>query len=288
MILKEIQHIFHQELDAIYGIDEVDCFFDMLLNAYLGFSRIDMVLSPKLTITKTEEQPLFEALSRLKLEEPIQYIIGSTEFYGLKLKVNQHTLIPRPETEELVDWIIRELKNKDSKTTILDIGTGSGCIAIALAKNLPKTKVQAIDISEEALKVAKENAEINNVEVEFIEKDILSETLTPVDSSSQGLDIIVSNPPYVRNLEKSEIKNNVLIYEPHLALFVQDEDPLLFYKAISLFAVNNLHTDGQLFFEINQYLGKEMILLLETYGFTNIELKKDLFGNQRMIKATKK
>ena len=287
MILKEIQHIFHQELDAIYGKDEVDNFFDMLLNAYFGLGRIDLILNTNLTITKTEEQPLFEALSRLKQEEPIQYIIGDTEFYGLKLKVNQHTLIPRPETEELVDWILKEIKNQESQISILDIGTGSGCIAIALAKNLPNAKVFAMDISDEALKITKENALLNKVDIEFIHQDILSLNHAEFDSVFQKFDIIVSNPPYVRILEKAEIKNNVLNYEPHLALFVEDNEPFLFYKAIAQFAVENLTTKGQLFFEINQYLGKEMVQLLESYGFKNIELRQDLFGNDRMTKAIK-
>lgn len=287
MILKEIQHIFHKELDPIFGKDEVDSFFDMLLKAYLGFSRIDLVLNPNLAITKTEEQPLFEALSRLKLEEPIQYIIGNTEFYGLKVKVNTHTLIPRPETEELVDWILRDIGNQESEVNILDIGTGSGCIAVALAKNLPNAKVYAIDVSEEALSVAKENAKLNDVKIEFIHQDILSLDNADQVLSSRKFDIIVSNPPYVRVQEKSEIKNNVLNYEPHLALFVENNDPFLFYKVIAQFAVENLKPKGQLFFEINQYLGKEMVQLLKYYKFKNIELKKDLFDNNRMIKSTK-
>lgn len=284
MILKEIQHIFHSELDPLYGNEEVDSFFDMLLRSYLGFSRIDLVLNPNLAITKAEEQPLFEALSRLKKEEPIQYIIGNTEFYGLKLKVNAHTLIPRPETEELVDWILKENRHQTSGISILDIGTGSGCIASALAKNLPTATVTAIDISEEALKTARENAQLNGVKVDFVCRDIL--TSGPVGKHGV-FDIIVSNPPYVRDLEKSEIKKNVLNYEPHLALFVKDNDPLLFYKAIAQFAVENLRPKGQVFCEINQYLGKEMVQLLENYGFENIELRKDLFGNHRMIKAIK-
>ena len=287
MILKEIQHIFHLELDAIYGKDEVDSFFDMLLNAYLGFGRINLILNPNLTITKAEEQPLFEALNRLKLEEPIQYIIGNAEFYGLKLKVNEYTLIPRPETEELVDWILNGISNLESEINILDIGTGSGCIAIAIAKNLPKANVVAIDVSEEALKTAKENAQLNNVKVEFIHQDILSSNHFELNVATREYDIIVSNPPYVRILEKDVMKNNVLNYEPHMALFVEDKDPLIFYKAIVQFAVENLTPKGQLFFEINQYLGKEMVQLLEIHGFKNIELRKDLFGDDRMIKAIK-
>lgn len=293
MIVKEIQNIFHKELDTLYGKDEVDSFFNLLLEFYLDLNRIDLVLNPNLTITKTEEQPLFEALSRLKLEEPIQYILGETEFYGLKFKVSKHTLIPRPETEELVNWILEQVTSNNNQLSILDIGTGSGCIAISLAKNLPNAKVYAMDISKEALKIAKENAEINGVEVEFIHQDILSSTVVKDVTSSAVekrvvFDIIVSNPPYVRDLEKNEMKKNVLDHEPHLALFVQDKDPLLFYKAIAQFAVENLKPNGQLFFEINQYLGKEMVQLLENYGFKNTELRKDLFGNHRMIKAINK
>ncbi|MCB0432849.1 MAG: peptide chain release factor N(5)-glutamine methyltransferase [Mangrovimonas sp.] len=297
MILKEIQHIFHKELDAIFGEDEVASFFDILLEQYLGIRRIDLILNPNLTITKSEEQPLFEALSRLKLEEPIQYIIGETEFYGLKLKVNKHTLIPRPETEELVDFIIKSVASSVSLQSqprsnkplkILDIGTGSGCIAIALAKNIPGAKVYAMEVSENALKLARENAKSNGVEVTFIHQDILTASHAELFPASQKFGLIVSNPPYVRHLEKVEIKNNVLNYEPHLALFVEDNDPLVFYRAIAQFAVENLTENGQLFFEINQYLGEEMIRLLEGFGFQEIELRKDLFGNDRMLKAMKK
>src|SRR5690606_7815853 len=196
MIVKEILNIFHKELDTLYGKDEVDSFFNLLLEFYLDLNRIDLVLNPNLAITKTEEQPLFEALSRLKLEEPIQYILGETEFYGLKFKVNKHTLIPRPETEELVNWILEQVTSNNNQLSILDIGTGSGCIAISLAKNLPNAKVYAMDISKEALKIAKENAEINGVEVEFIHQDILGVNQNEIDSISQNFDIIVSNPPY--------------------------------------------------------------------------------------------
>ena len=297
MILKEIQHIFHKELDAIFGEDEVASFFDILLEQYLGIRRIDLILNPNLTITKSEEQPLFEALSRLKMEEPIQYIIGETEFYGLKLKVNENTLIPRPETEELVDFIIKSVASSislqaqprsNNPLTVLDIGTGSGCIAIALAKNIPDAKVYAMEVSENALKLARENAESNGVEVTFIHQDILTARHAELFLASQKFGLIVSNPPYVRHLEKVEIKNNVLNYEPHLALFVEDNTPLVFYRAIAQFAVENLTENGQLFFEINQYLGEEMIRLLEGFGFQEIELRKDLFGNDRMLKAMKK
>lgn len=282
MILKEINTIFHNELDAMYGVNEVDSFFNILIDFYLKLNRITLVLQPNYAITKEEEQPLFEALSRLKLNEPIQYIIGETEFFRLPLKVNKHTLIPRPETEELVQFIIDTVTSSEVEKPIkiLDIGTGSGCIAISLAKHLPNARVSAFDISKEAINVAKENAELNKVEVDFFEVDILNQ-----DRWDNKFDIIVSNPPYVRQLEKSEMKANVLNHEPELALFVEDDNPLVFYKAITKFAMQHLEKDGQLYFEINQYLGNDMIQLMEEHSFSNIKLNKDLFGNDRMIKG---
>ena len=290
MRLKDIQDIFHKELDAVFGENEVGSFFNILISHYLKLNRIALILDPELTISKDQEQPLFEALSRLKLEEPIQYIIGETEFFGLPFKVNEHTLIPRPETEELISLVLENIKNQKTNSkalSILDIGTGSGCIAISLAKNLPNAQVYAVDVSEEALKTAKQNAEFNNVQVSFIKADILNVNSWDLEFKDLEFDIIVSNPPYVRNLEKVEIKNNVLNHEPHLALFVEDNNPLQFYKAITEFAVNNLKDNGLLFFEINQYLGKEMIQLLEDYHFDDIELKTDIFGNNRMLKGIK-
>ena len=290
MRLKDIQDIFHKELDAVFGENEVGSFFNILISHYLKLNRIALILDPELTISKDEEQPLFEALSRLKLEEPIQYIIGETEFFGLPFKVNEHTLIPRPETEELISLVLENIKNQKTNSkalSILDIGTGSGCIAISLAKNLPNAQVYAVDVSEEALKTAKQNAEFNNVQVSFIKADILNVNSWDLEFKDLEFDIIVSNPPYVRNLEKVEIKNNVLNHEPHLALFVEDNNPLQFYKAITEFTVNNLKDNGLLFFEINQYLGKEMIQLLEDYHFDDIELKTDIFGNNRMLKGIK-
>lgn len=291
MILKEIQIIFHKELDAIYGKEEVDSFFYILTDEFLGMPRLALSLQPHFTITKKEEQPLFEALSKLKLEEPIQYILGQTEFFGLSFKVNEHTLIPRPETEELISWVISQQTECKNQINILDIGTGSGCIAIALSKNIPNAKVFALDVSAEALIVAEENARENKVDVEFIQLDILNnENWNSVPKFQDGnlnFDIIVSNPPYVRNLEKAEMKNNVLNFEPGLALFVEDDDSLIFYRTIAKFATTYLKNEGKLFFEINQYLGKEMVLLLEDFNFEHIELKKDIFGNTRMLKGIK-
>lgn len=285
MILKEIQNIFHKELDVIYGKEEVDSFFYILTDEFLGMQRLAFSLQPNFSITKEEEQPLFEALAKLKLEEPIQYILGKTEFFGLTFNVNEHTLIPRPETEELVHWIISEQTKNEKQLTILDIGTGSGCIAISLAKNLPNSKVFALDLSEKALNVAKENAIDIGVEIEFVEADILKNKNWILEFDALEFDIIVSNPPYVRNLEKAQMTNNVLKYEPDLALFVEDRDPLIFYNAIAEFASKYLKREGELFFEINQHLGKDMIELLENFGFKDIELRKDIFGNDRMIKG---
>ncbi|WP_417867672.1 peptide chain release factor N(5)-glutamine methyltransferase [Xanthomarina gelatinilytica] len=289
MRLKDIQKVFHQELDVIYGKNEVTSFFNILMSHYLKLNRIALVLEPELTVSKEEEQPLFEALSRLKQEEPIQYIIGETQFYDLTFKVNEHTLIPRPETEELVQWIVKchSERSEESQLKILDIGTGTGCIAISLAKHLPKAKVYAVDVSEEALKIAKQNAITNQVDIQFIEADVLNKDAWSSELQDLKFNIIVSNPPYVRNQEKAEIKNNVLKHEPHLALFVEDHDPLQFYHAISDIAVDKLTENGLLFFEINQYLGNETKQLLHNKGFKDLELKTDIFGNNRLLKGLK-
>lgn len=283
MYLKEIKNIFHLELDAIYSPEEVNSFFYMLIEHFLGLERFILALEPNLIITKDEETPLFEALSRLKLEIPIQHIIGKTHFMDLEFLVDKNVLIPRPETEDLVRWILDDIKNHQEAITILDIGTGSGCIPIALKKQLPNAKVATLDISDKALKIATQNAKNNSVQIEFIHANILE-----IDKLHQKFDIIVSNPPYVRELEKKEMHKNVLQHEPELALFVSDEDPLLFYRKIASFAVNNLNDGGALYFEINQYLGKETKQLLDSTNFSDIELRQDLFGNDRMLKGIKK
>ncbi|MFK7747019.1 MAG: peptide chain release factor N(5)-glutamine methyltransferase [Kordia sp.] len=290
MRLKDIQDIFHNELDEMYGKDEVNSFFFMLTEAYFGLERFALALDPDFVITKAQETPMFSALSELKLEKPIQHIVGKAHFYGLEFLVNEHTLIPRPETEELVQWILDAEKNNTATETlrILDIGTGSGCIAIALQKNLPNTKVYAMDISENALQVARKNATSNDVSVEFIQADVLPlEDLNVFGEDELKFDIIVSNPPYVRNVEKAEMRKNVLEFEPDSALFVEDDDPLIFYDKIANLAKANLITNGSLYFEINQYLGKEMIDLLEEKQFQNIELKQDIFGVDRMTKCVR-
>lgn len=280
MQLKQYKSYFSEELKLVFPQTEVDSFFFLLIEEYLDLKRIDLILQPNIEISSDIKELLDKALERLKKEEPIQYILGKTEFYGLPFKVNENTLIPRPETEELVEWILEEI-NVNDKRNILDIGTGTGCIPISLKKNLPNSNISAIDVSEEALEIAKQNAKLNEVEISFINEDILK-----TKRLNGMFDIIVSNPPYVRELEKVEIKNNVLKNEPHLALFVKDDNPLLFYKKIADLAKSNLAKNGLLFFEINQYLGSETVDMLKSKGFTQIELQKDVFGNDRMIKAS--
>jgi release factor glutamine methyltransferase len=290
MLLKNYKTTFLQELSSLYEEQEIESFFYIILEKLHGLKRIDLALNPQTVMDGAHLKQWKNIVSELKKQRPVQYILGETAFYGLSFLVNENTLIPRPETEELVELIIEstnyELRN--TKLKVLDIGTGSGCIAISLAKHLPTSEVFAIDVSEEALATAKKNAELNKVAIDFISTNILDViTLSAVAGLDKQFDIIVSNPPYVRNLEKYEIKPNVLEYEPHLALFVDDIDPLLFYRKIAELAIKNLNPNGKLYFEINQYLGKETIKLLEDFGFRNVELKKDIYGNDRIISCEK-
>jgi release factor glutamine methyltransferase len=280
MKIKEYKTKFIAKLLPFYDEMEAESFFYLILENQRQLRRIDLALNIDLLFSKEEILIWNVILDKLKLEIPIQYILGTTHFYGLEFKVNENVLIPRPETEELVEWIISSAVNMPNfkNIKILDIGTGSGCIAISLAKNIPNAEVSAIDISDKTLATAKENADLNKVAVAFIQKNILK-----TNDLEQQFDIIVSNPPYVRNLEKAEIKPNVLANEPHLALFVEDNDALIFYRKIAELATKNLSPEGKLFFEINQYLGKETVELLEQLHFKNSELRKDIYGNDRMI-----
>jgi release factor glutamine methyltransferase len=289
MLLKNYKTQFLNELSFLNDEKEIESFFYIILEKLHNLRRIDLALHPEIVLDGNHLKQWKSIVSDLKIHKPIQYILGETFFYGLRLEVNQNTLIPRPETEELVDWIVVESQKSDVENLkILDIGTGSGCIAISLAKNLPNATVFAIDVSEKALATAKNNAAINDVAVTFLQKNILDVvSLSAVEGLEHQFDIIVSNPPYVRNLEKSEINKNVLEYEPHLALFVEDNDALLFYRKIGTLVQKNLLPNGKLFFEINQYLGKETLALLEDLGFKNIELRKDIYGNDRMIRGTR-
>lgn len=279
MTLASFKQQLYQQLESHYPKTELDSFYRIILADILNSSAIDVIMNPLELITKKQIDTIEHVLKGLKNQEPIQHLIGFTEFMDLKFNVNSDVLIPRPETEELIRWIIddcAEITNKD----VLDIGTGSGCIPTCLAKNLPKAKVTTIDVSEKAIKVAKQNATNNNVNIEFIQQDILS-----LETLNKEYDVIVSNPPYVRNLEKAEMQKNVLNYEPHLALFVEDNNPLIFYRKIAELAKTSLKPNGVLYFEINQYLGKETIELLQNLDFKNIELRKDMFGQDRMIKV---
>lgn len=283
MKLKEFKLLFSESLSETYPKKEIDSFFFILMEEKLKLQRIDTVLNPDFLIDTATVVVLKIILKRLQKEEPIQYILGKTEFYGLPFLVDKNTLIPRPETEELVEWILSEIQkiqggNQKTPLAILDIGTGTGCIPITLAKNTVNTVITAIDISASALRVAKKNAVLNSVPVNFIMLDILKTTQLP-----QKYNLIVSNPPYVRELEKVEISANVLENEPHLALFVANKNPLVFYDKIADLAKQQLNENGMLFFEINQYLGKETVKMLEEKGFQNIQLKKDLSGNDRML-----
>lgn len=280
MKLRDYRTYFLEKLTPLFDSMEAEQFFIITLEELKGWRRTDLALNPDAELSGKEIERWNAVLAELETQKPIQYIFGKAYFYGLEFEVNPDTLIPRPETEELVEWIITENKVK-GKINLLDIGTGTGCIAISLAKNLPDASVSAIDVSEGALATAKRNAQHNKAEVNFILQDILAAETLP-----QLYDVIVSNPPYVRNLEKYEIKENVLQYEPHLALFVDDNDPLLFYRKIALLAKKQLSPNGRLYFEINQYLGPETVQMLEDYGFKNVTLRKDIYGNDRMVSCS--
>ncbi len=283
MKLRTIKEIFHQELNALYPREEINSFFYRLIEHYLGVNRFILALDPQYTISKKEEQPIFEALASLRMEYPLQQILGKASFMDLEFKVNDQVLIPRPETEELVRWIIEDAqKMPNTQPDILDIGTGSGCIAIALAKKIPDARLSAMDISAAALEVARENASQHGVNIDFLQGDILEDALP-----DGPWDIIVSNPPYIREMEKNTMRGNVTKHEPPEALFVPNANPLLFYERIADLAMASLRMGGALYFEINQYLGPETIRLLEARNFSEIELRKDLFGNDRMLKGVR-
>ncbi|WP_062060522.1 peptide chain release factor N(5)-glutamine methyltransferase [Aquimarina longa] len=280
MKIKNLRTNFVNSLSEIYDSDEILSFFYILSEDILGLTRVAIAINLDKKLSDNELFVFGDAIKKLQNQEPIQYIIGNTNFYGLSFHVDKQVLIPRPETEELVNWIIKDQEGILDSITILDIGTGSGCIAISLAKNLTKAIVYAIDVSEEAIKIAKKNAKKNQVSITFIHLDILE-----VKELPENFDIIVSNPPYVRELEKQEMKPNVLDNEPSLALFVQDNNPLIFYEKITGLAKRKLKQKGKLYFEINQYLALETKNMILDIGFNIVEVRKDLYGNERMICA---
>lgn len=282
MNLAELSVTYQQKLQKLYDEEEIQSLFLLVVNHLLGYGKGRYIIE--------KQTPLGEAIY-LKFEEillllsngiPVQYVIGEIEFYGLPFKVNSSVLIPRPETEELVDWILNDQEISRESGNVIDIGTGSGCIAISLKKYLSQAYVFAMDISKEALETAKGNASLNQVEVAFMHDDILQ----PLNTDFAKFDIIVSNPPYITEDEKLEMHQNVLAHEPHTALFVSNEKPLVFYEAIADFAKKYLCDNGKLFFEINEYLGKQTVEMLAAKGFSNILLRKDMQGKDRMIKAS--
>ena len=251
----------------------------MLLVEVFGFSTLELYGGKDKEISGKHRDVLDEMIRRLKKNEPIQYIIGIETFGGLTFEVNQNVLIPRPETRELVEWIAEDCQLEDP-CKILDIGTGSGCIAISLAKLLGQAEVEAWDVSEGALQVARRNAERNQVDVLFRKMDVLGDV-------PEGMlyDVIVSNPPYIAEKEKPQMEHNVLDWEPSIALFVPDEDPLLFYRRIAQLGASMLKKGGSLYYEINQAYGQETMGMLASMGYQSIELRKDAWGNDRMVKA---
>ena len=280
MNFKQLLQQFTIELQGVYGVEEAKAMFYMVAKHLSALRKSDLILKGQEDLQSSLEMKYLSLLEELKAGKPIQYALGEAEFYGLTFRVNPSVLIPRPETEELVEWVLNTSGTASKSMDILDIGTGSGCIAIALQKELPKSRVSAMDISAAALETAKENAKRNQVAVEFIQADILN-----YGGASKKYDLIVSNPPYVKLDEQPEMHAHVLDHEPHLALFVRNENPLIFYKAIAAFAKLNLVKSGYLFFEINEYLGKEMVDMLVSNSFIDIELKKDMQGADRMIRC---
>lgn len=278
---------FQNALKTLYDAQETGSITLMVLEELTGMSRARIKAFPEDDVPAYAIEKLIAILEELKTGKPVQYILGTTEFYGLNFLVNPAVLIPRPETEELVEWVLQSQKlnvKSEKSLSILDIGTGSGCIAISLKKNLPGAKVTAIDISTDALQTAKQNAVINEVEVEFVEDDILQRQKLKLEDQKK-FDIIVSNPPYVTLEDKLHMHQNVTGFEPHTALFVPEQDPLIFYRAIAGFAAEHLADGGLLFFEVNENYGKQVVELLSYNYFTNIELNQDISGRDRMIKA---
>lgn len=279
--MQSTKKLIIDQLSPYYSREEITSFAKLIFEKILGLTALQIHLNPPLVITAANLAQIKEILNRLSQFEPIQYILGETEFYNVIIKVNKNVLIPRPETEELVDWIIKE--NTHSPLNILDIGTGSGCIPIALSISLPHSTVSAWDISKQALILAAENAKINKVNIRFKQVDILQPIERPEE---EKFDLIISNPPYVTKSEMVQMEKNVTNYEPHLALFVCDNDPLIFYRAIADIAKLKLKPLGRIYFEINERFGTETTTLLASKGFRDITIKKDINGKDRMIRAT--
>ena len=274
-----IQHI-RLELGDQYSYPEANTLARIILQEICGVTFADLVSGKISNLSDLQHHKLQRILSRLKDGEPFQYVLGKTEFYGLDFLVGPEVLIPRPETEELVEWVIAD--NKDMPSEILDIGTGSGCIAIALAVHIPLARVSAWEISAEALEIAEENARRNEASVDFSQCDVLKHV-----AEEERFDLIVSNPPYIIQSEKESMDSVVVDFEPDVALFVPDHDPLLFYHRIASLAAVELKKGGRLFFEVHSARGKEVCEMLREKGFSEVTLRKDLSGNERMVRAKK-
>lgn len=281
--VQAIKDYFEEGLSDFYSKGEIQTLFEITCEHFLGWNRIEQKLKLNERLSESELLDFHFTLKRLKTHEPIQHILEAAPFMGLMLKVSSETLIPRPETEELVDLIIKNIQNEE---TFLDIGTGSGCIPIAIKKAIPSLSVFATDVSAKALNIAIHNAQSNHTEINFGIHNILSEDLLSNEFPKQ-FDLIVSNPPYVRNQEKSEMERSVLDFEPHLALFVDDDDPLLFYRSIAMKGKDWLKPNGKIYFEINQYLAEETKQMMLELGYKNIEIIKDINNNFRILYAEK-
>ncbi len=279
--ISSVKNFFLKSLDS-FPLSEVHNYFNFLCFAWLGLSKSEMILNPDFKISESELLKFLYGIKQLNKNRPVQYVAGKTWFCGLEIKVREGVLIPRPETEELVHWIINDSK---SPSAILDIGTGSGCIPLAIKNKMRDSLVYGFDISQQALHIARENAAFIGLDIKLDEFDILNWKSFPQKNS---FDVIISNPPYIPVSDKKIMHKNVLNYEPGLALFVPNNDPLVFYKSITEFAYFNLNTSGKLFLEIHESYGLEIIEMLRCSGFSNIELRRDLQGKHRMVKAVLK
>lgn len=277
--LVSIKTYFLRALSSTYGDEEALRLFYFLCDAWLGYSKVDIKLNEGKRLSESDLLLFFYGVKDLLKQRPVQYIAGKTWFYGLELKIGAGVLIPRPETEELVDWVVQSERNAKN---VLDIGTGSGCIALAIKNNLKNAAVFGVDVSKDALLIAQENAKQLAIDVEFLELNILTDTQL---FEKQKLDVIVSNPPYIPESDKEDMAPNVLHYEPQLALFVPNNQPLKFYQAVAEFGVRNLSGSGVLYFEIHESFGPETVKLLANLGYSNILVKKDLQGKDRMVRA---
>lgn len=282
--MRNIQKYFNEKLEGLYPPNEVKSLCQIALQELRHCSKASLLAASPLTLSDEEKKSIDQTVARLLRHEPIQYILGKSQFYGLEFVVNESVLIPRPETEELVEWIMNDAHGKRPNATVADLCTGSGCIAIALKQHRTDFRITAVDLSEEALATAQHNAEKNRCDIRFVHDDILA----PSHLEGERFDIIASNPPYIKEEERAAMEANVLEFEPEMALFVPNENPLLFYEAIAQFGQKHLNEGGQIYFEINEALGNETVGLLERMGYGEVTLRKDIFGKDRMVRATLK